>query len=136
MEKVIIDSGPLIALFDKSDRYHTKVLHYLKSFQGKLYSTWPVLTEVSYILDFNLQVQIDFLRWVSIGGVEIVHLDTSDLITIIGYMEKYMNVPMDLADSSLVVLSNKLDIDKILTIDRDFYIYRNHKKIHLTNVLE
>ncbi len=136
MEKVIVDSGPLIALFDRSDKYHAAVIRYLKNFQGKLFSTWPVLTEVSHILSFNLQVQIDFLHWVNIGGVEIVNLDNSDLMTIVTYMEKYMDVPMDLADSSLIVLSNKLNIDKILTIDRDFYIYKNNKKIHLTNVLD
>ncbi|WP_187648257.1 type II toxin-antitoxin system VapC family toxin [Nitrosophilus labii] len=136
MEKIIIDSGTIIALFDKNDKFHKKVLDFLKDFKGKLYSTWPVITEVSHILDFNLQVQIDFLKWVSIGGIEIVSLDNEDLINIINYMEKYLDVPMDLADSSLIVLSNKLNIDKILTIDRDFYIYRNSKKIHLVNVLE
>ncbi len=136
MEKIIIDSGAIIALFDKNDKFHKKVLDFLKDFKGKLYSTWPVITEVSHILDFNLQVQIDFLKWVSIGGIEIVSLDNEDLINIINYMEKYLDVPMDLADSSLIVLSNKLNIDKILTIDRDFYIYRNSKKIHLVNVLD
>ena len=75
MKKVIIDSSAIIALFNKNDKYHKKVLDYVKDFKGRFYSTWPVLTEVSHILDFHLQVQIDFLKWVSLGGINIIDLD-------------------------------------------------------------
>ena len=67
MQKTLIDSGPLIALFDKSDKYHQKVLDFIKSYQGKLITSWSVITEVSHMLDFNLQVQIDFLKWIELN---------------------------------------------------------------------
>ncbi|MFA7069812.1 MAG: hypothetical protein WC144_03115, partial [Sulfurimonas sp.] len=102
MQKVLVDSGPLIALFDKSDRYHLKVLEFLKSFKGSLITSWAVITEVSHMLDFNLKVQIDFLRWCSIGGVEIYNISQDELAQIITMMEKYSDIPMDLADSSLM----------------------------------
>jgi hypothetical protein len=132
---VLIDSGPLIALFDKSDRYHQEVLSFLKSFDGKLVTTWAVLTEVSYMLDFNLQVQIDFLKWIELGAVEVYEITQSDLVTIIEMMERYTNVPMDLADASLMFVAHKEDIRKIVSIDSDFDIYRTLKSGFLENLL-
>jgi len=131
---VLIDSGPLIALFDKSDRYHQEVLSFLKSFNGKLVTTWAVLTEVSHMLDFNLQVQIDFLKWIELGAVEVYEITQNDLTTIIVMMEKYTNVPMDLADASLMFVSHQEDIRKIVSIDSDFDIYRTLKQGFVENV--
>ena len=131
---VLIDSGPLIALFDKSDRYHQEVLSFLKSFNGKLVTTWAVLTEVSHMLDFNLQVQIDFLKWIELGAVEVYEITQNDLTTIIVMMEKYTNVPMDLADASLMFVAHKEDIRKIVSIDSDFDIYRTLKQGFVENV--
>jgi predicted nucleic acid-binding protein len=132
---ILIDSGPLIALFDKSDRYHIKVVEFLKTFQGNLVTTWSVLTEVSHILDFNLNVQIDFLKWVEMGGVEVYNISQDDLSHIIEMMQKYTNVPMDLADATLMYVAHKENIRKILSIDSDFDIYRTLKSGFLDNVL-
>lgn len=122
--RVLIDSGPLIALFDRSDRHHERVLEFLKGFDGHLLSTWPVLTEVSHLLDFNLRVQIDFLRWVERGAVEVADLSRNDLGEIVEMMERYLNVPMDLADATLLYVAQKKGIRQIVTLDRDFEIYR------------
>ena len=132
---ILIDSGPLIALFDKSDRYHIRVVEFLKTFQGKFITTWSVLTEVSHILDFNLNVQIDFLKWVEMGGVEVYNISQNDLSHIIEMMQKYTNVPMDLADATLMYVAHKENIKKILSIDSDFDIYRTLKSGFLDNVL-
>ena len=53
MKNTLIDAGPLIALFDKSDNYHNKSLGFIKSFKGNLVSTLPVITEVLHMLSFN-----------------------------------------------------------------------------------
>ncbi len=43
-------------------------------------------------------------------------------------MENYANLPMDLADASLVVLAEHLETGRILTVDRrDFNVYRWNK---------
>jgi predicted nucleic acid-binding protein len=122
MKKTIIDSGPLIALFDKSDKYHEKVLDFLKSYQGKLICSWAVVTEVSHILDFNLKVQIDFLKWCEIGGVEIHDISQNELTNIIKMMEKYCDIPMDLANATLMYIASKEQIKDIVSIDSDFDI--------------
>ena len=132
---LLIDSGPLIALFDRSDKYHIKTKEFLKNFKGKLLTSWAVITEVSHILDFNLNVQIDFLKWVEIGGVKLYNIEQNDLEDIITLMQNYTNVPMDLADATLMYIAHKENIKKIASIDSDFDIYRTLKSGFLENVL-
>ena len=134
--RVLIDSGPLIALFDRSDRYHEPIKAFLRLFRGQLVTTWPVLTEVSHLLDFHLQVQIDFLRWVERGGVQVYTVKTRDLSTIIDQMERYTNVPMDLADATLMYVAHTENIQEIVSIDSDFDIYRTLKKGTMTNLFK
>lgn len=135
MRRVLIDSGPLIALFDRSDRYHETVLNFLRSFEGELVSSWPVLSEVSHMLDFNLDVQLDFLEWVHRGAVQLPPLHRDELKEIIEMMRQYTNVPMDLADATLVFLAHREKLEKIISIDSDFSIYRTLNKRFLRNIL-
>ncbi|PHS36778.1 MAG: pilus assembly protein [Sulfurovum sp.] len=135
MQKTIIDSGPLIALFDKSDKYHSQVIAFFKSYKGEFVTTWSVITEVSHMLDFNLNVQIDFLRWIDLGALHIYNIEQKELSVIIKMMTKYTNVPMDLADSTLMYIAQKEKIDTIVSIDNDFDIYRTLKKGSLCNLL-
>ena len=135
MQKTLIDSGPLIALFDKSDSYHLKVLEFVKNFQGEFISSWSVITEVSHMLDFNLKVQIDFLKWCELGGVKIYEISQEELSSIRVMMQKYSDLPMDLADATLMYIANKENIKNIVSIDSDFDIYRTLKKQNLNNLL-
>ena len=136
MLKTIIDSGPLIALFDRSDKYHSKVLDFIKIYKGKLITSWAVITEVSHMLDFNLQVQIDFLKWCEVGGIEVYDISQTEISSIRIMMEKYIDVPMDLADVTLMYIANKENIKNIVSIDSDFDIYRTLKKQSLNNLLK
>ena len=131
----LIDSGPLIALFDKGDKYHQKILDFFKTYRGEFITTWAVVTEVTHMLDFNLQVQLDFLRWLELEALTIYEIKQSDLSEIIPMMTKYTNVPMDLADSTLMFVAQKENIKDILSIDSDFDIYRTLKQGFLNNVL-
>lgn len=135
MQKTLIDSGPLIALFDRSDRYHTQVIEFLKSYRGELITSWSVITEVSHMLDFNLQVQIDFLKWIERGGITLYNISQSDIANIRVMMEKYIDIPMDLADATLMYIANTENIKEIISIDSDFDIYRTLKKQNLKNLL-
>ena len=136
MKNTLIDAGPLIALFDKSDKYHKKVLEFLKKYKGSLITTWPVITETTHMLDFNLNSQLDFLKWTYNGGLTISSLDHDDIKRIIELTEKYSNIPMDLADASLVVTAEKEGIKTIVAIDSDYHIYRTLKNEYLKNLIE
>lgn len=136
MKNTLIDAGPLIALFNKNDKYHKQIKEFIKNYSGSLITTWPVLTEVSHMLDFNIKTQIDFLTWVQLGAVSIEDIDNSDILRIIELSKIYSNVPMDLADASLVVLSENLNIKEIITIDSDYYIYRTIDKEMIENIFK
>ncbi|MCG8384723.1 MAG: PIN domain-containing protein [Cytophagales bacterium] len=134
MQSTLIDAGPLIALFDKNDQYHAKAVSFLKDFEGSLFTTWPVVTEVSHMLGFSVKTQVNFLTWINRGGLEILELEYYHLLRIIELSEKFGDVPMDLADATLIVASEIRGILEIASIDSDFYIYRNIRNQYLTNV--
>ena len=135
MKNIIVDAGPLIALFDKDDKYHNSVIKFLKTFDGQLITSWPVITEVTHLLSFNVNVQIDFLEWLKRKAVTIVNLENIHLERIIQLSKKYSDVPMDLADSSLIVIAELTNITEIITIDSDYYIYKTKNKKLLNNIL-
>lgn len=136
MISTLIDAGPIIALFDRDDQYHQKVMDFLQKFEGRLISTWPVLTEVSYMLDFHQQVQLDFLSWVSEGGIEVFGLEPWQVLRIREYMDKYDDLPADFADASLLVAAEARNIETIISLDSDFAVYKLGNGEHLTNPLE
>ena len=135
MKNIIVDAGPLIALFDKDDKYHNSVIKFLKKFDGQLITSWPVITEVTHLLSFNVNVQIDFLEWLKREAVTIINLENVHLERIIQLSKKYSDVPMDLADSSLIVIAELTNITDIITIDSDYYIYKTKNKKSLNNIL-
>src|SRR3990172_12080975 len=130
----LIDSGPLVALFDKDDDYHEQAKAFLKEFKGKLLTTTAVLTEVCYLLDFSIRAQIDFLTWVKNGAVQLEELTSLDLERIIELTQKYADLPMDFADSTLVAIGERLNVSQIASVDKDFCIYRFRQKKAFTNI--
>ena len=134
MKNTLIDAGPLIALFNKSDKYHEKIKEFIKNYTGLLTTSWPVITEVCHMLDFNINAQIDFLKWIKLGGLKVEDIETEEIDKIIKLSEKYSDIPMDLADATLVVISERLGIKEIITIDSDYYIYRTTEKEMLINI--
>ena len=135
MKNALIDAGPLIALFDKDDKYHNRVREYLSHTQKTLVTTWPVITETCHMLDFSVDAQLDFLEWAYRGGLQIYELGSNDLERVIALTRKYRDRPMDLADASLIVTSEILGIKQIIAIDRDFEIYRRADKRQVENIL-
>ena len=124
MNKVLIDSGPLIALFNRDDKYHLASVAFIQNNVHELVSTLASLTEVLHLLDFSRQAQNDFLSWVQLGAITLEPIDVHDFAEIQALITKYADLPMDFADACLVFLGNKLNIDQIATIDRDFDVYR------------
>lgn len=142
MENIAItDAGPLIALFDNSDKQHKKTKNRLEKYRqghkGRLITTWPVITEVTHILreHVHIEAQLDFLRWISLGGLEMFDLRRENLSRIIELQRKYFNLPMDFADASLLIAAETLDITTVFSLDKDFSIYRISGKKHLENLM-
>lgn len=134
----VVDSGPLLALFDRDDAHHSRVRLALQRNAGlRLVTTWPVLTETSALLASRVSkdTEIEFLDWVAAGGVRVEPLDSADLDAMIGLLRKYRDLPFDFADTSVAALAESLGIDCILSVDRDFDVYRAASGKPLRNLL-
>ncbi len=136
MQNTLIDAGPIISLFDRDDKNHEAVKSFLSKFKGHLITTWPVITEASHMLSFNMNVQIDFLTWITRKAVAIFPLAVDHLERLIELAKKYEDLPIDLADGSLIVASEILNITNIVTIDSDYYVYRTKDRKSFKNLLE
>ena len=123
----VVDSGPLLALFDRDDAHHARVRQTLQRNPDlRLITTWPVLTETSALLASRVSkdTELEFLDWVAAGGIKVDALDNADLEAMIGLLRKYRDLPFDFADTSVAALAAALGIDRILSVDRDFDVYR------------
>jgi predicted nucleic acid-binding protein len=135
VRSTLIDAGPLIALFDKDDKYHKTVRGFLSHTDTALVTTWPVMTETCHMLDFSIDAELDFLDWAYRGGLRIHELSETDLERIIALTRKYRDRSMDLSDASLIVASELLGITQIISLDGDCEIYRRADRKPLENIL-
>lgn len=123
MRSVLVDAGPLIAMADRSDKHHRRVTTFMRRFTGRLLTTWPVLAETCHFLPERTQIEL--LRWADAGGLSVVDLHDAALTVLADWKEKYIDLPMDLADASLIWVAQQTGVLEILTIDlRDFSVYR------------
>ena len=136
MKKILIDSGPLIALFDRKDKYHIAAVEFIKTNHSELITTLASVTETLHLLDFNRNAQVDFLGWVIAGAVTIEPIALDDLQEVKDLIIKYSDLPMDFADACLVFLGDKLNIDQIATVERDFDVYRLKRKRPFTTLIK
>jgi len=134
LESILIDAGPLIALFDASEKRHKPMKEFLKNNPYRYVSTLAVFTEVSHMLDFSVNAQRDFYEWVMYKGVIISDINQNDMPRVIELTGKYADLPMDFADATLVITAEKTGIKKIISLDKDFYIYRLPGKERIINI--
>jgi predicted nucleic acid-binding protein len=129
----ILDTGPWVALIDRSESRHIECIRWLKNFSGRLYSTEAVLTEVLYILNFSITAQCAALDFVLKSVVEIVPSSTDSLKKAKTLMKKYADLPMDFADATAVCLAAETGMQNIATFEKkDFSIYKLPKKKSFT----
>jgi uncharacterized protein len=124
---IIIDTGAFVALFNPRDRFHSEARAAFSNNLEPLITTYPVLSETCYLLARSVsnQAQCNFLKTYLRGAFQLFDLQPSQIERMVELMEKYSDLPMDLADASLVSLAEYLNNGRILTVDRrDFSIYR------------
>ena len=125
MPIVLVDSGPLVAILDKSDDWHEACRHTLETLLGPLLTVWPVLAEASDLLRASIDAQSRLMHWIQNGSIRLANLDRDDVPRIRELMLKYHDLPMDLADAALVRVAERDRITTIFTVDRrDFEVYR------------
>lgn len=135
MKNILIDTGPIVALLNRRDKHHQRVLEFTQNYKGNFITTWSVITEATHLLRNSIQAQLNLLEWIRRGGIEIVEIEKNDVERMITLTKKYSDLPMDLADCSLIILAEKLNINEIISIDSDYDIYRTLKREPLRNLL-
>lgn len=129
---MIADTGFWLALANSKDRHHARAVSAARTLREPLVTTWPVLTETCHLMLSRLGVaaELAFIRSIRQGSCEIFPVADAHLARIEELMRRYRDLPMDLADASLVILAEERGSGRILSTDeRDFatYLWKNHK---------
>ena len=135
---IIVDTGFWVALVNETDQHHQLVIDKMSCLNEPLITTWPVLTEVYHLLltRRGVDAELGFIRSYQQGAFIVFNLHEDHRNNLLKLMEKYADLPMDLADASLVILAEELGDGRILSTDqRDFQTYRWKNTYPFQNIL-
>ena len=125
---IIVDTGFWLALANQKDSLHTLAKkQFQKLINEQFITTWCVVTETCYLLQKRVGIDAPkiFIHKISTGKLQVFDLKIKHCQRIEELMQKYRDLPMDLADASLVILAEELGLGQILSVDyRDFNTYR------------
>lgn len=122
---ILIDTGPLVALFDPKDAQHQRCVIALRAVREPIRTTVPVLTEAFHMLGPGTVGSARLREFVLKGGLSVWWFDAAALSRAFELMEVYSDKPMDLSDASIIVAAETLATCKVFTIDRkEFTAYR------------
>ncbi len=124
MNRILIDSSPIVAVCDEREKKAHRICNDIfENHIGNFVTTMPCLTESMYLIgDWHHQQKL--WQLIETKSLSVHQLTDSDLYRMNILMEKYQDTPMDFADASLVATAESLKINKIFTLDSDFYVYR------------
>ena len=132
--KLLIDTGPIVAIMLDSDEHHEACVEELRNIRGPLLTCWPVVTEAAWLLRAYPEAIGRLLASFRGRPFELVPLDETDLPAIAAILAKYDSLGIQLADAALLHLANREQIESIFTLDRrDFGALRlaHGKKMRL-----
>lgn len=135
---IAVDSGFLFALIDRRDVWHTRAAALAHTASQGWITTWPVLTEVCHLMHRWLTPRqaSELMADVADGQLMVWDLPLARCQALPALMQKDANLPMDLADASLVLLAEHLGHGRILSTDeRDFGAYRWKQQHPFDNLL-
>jgi len=129
MKRVLVDTGPLVALLSQNDEHHTACVTALRKLPGPLLSCWPVITEAAWLLRGSPRGVQRLLESIDGGFLELLPLAGAEGQAVAAVMKQYEDMRPQLADAALVYLARRERIDTIFTLDRrDFSIYRTGRR--------
>ena len=131
MTAAIVDTGPLVALFDRAERHHDWVAERFKELDAPLLVCEPVLAEAMYLLARYPKATDAILELIGNGALSIAFRIDEHVDPLRKLLQKYRDTPMSLADACIVRMSEIHDRHAILTLDSDFQVYRKHGRTAL-----
>lgn len=125
---ILIDTGPLVALFDRKDPLHSVCVKRLEKIKEPMITSMAVLAEAFHILTPESQGANGLCEFIEKGGLQIDFMDLNLLFISFELMQTYRDQSMDLADATLIALAQNHRTFKIFTLDEnDFSTYRIKK---------
>jgi len=131
---VLLDTGPLVAYFCPTDRFHDWAVHQFSNFTAPVVTCEPVLAESCFLLARAGVPATRILSKITQGAVSIglnIEKESAALATL---MQRYANLPMSLADACMVRLAETLH-SPICTLDSDFRVYRRQGRTPLDLII-
>ncbi len=123
MDRILVDTGPLVALFNSGDARHGAADTWFADCHAQLHTVAPVLTEVGFFLPARQRAALADL--VAGGALQVHHPDAAGYKRIAALLRKYTDLDADWADACLVWAAEATGIHRIATLDvRDFSVYR------------
>jgi len=125
---ILVDTGPLVAVLDRADRDHKRCVQALAGLVGPMWTTWPTFTEAMHLIGARAgwRGQHKLWQFAIRKELEIVEVDERAMLRSYELMRKYSDLPMDLADATLVAFAEAHRITQVFTLDKDFRVYRLH----------
>ena len=127
MARALVDTGAVVALVNRADRYHGVAVEWFQRFRGELLTTEAVVTETAYVLAASATHQRAALLWFERARrARLLKVEpVADYAVLARIIAQYASLPCDYADASLIALAEHTSVIAIATIDqRDFSIYR------------
>jgi uncharacterized protein len=128
----IVDTGPLVAFFDRAERHHRWVIERIEGLEAPLLVCEPVLTEAAYLLGRHTKAQDALFELLHNGALKIAFRIEEHLGALRKLLQKYRDTPMSLADACIVLMAEIHERHAVLTLDSDFSVYRKHGRVPLT----
>ncbi len=123
----LIDTGPLLALLNRRDAHHALCSRTLKILPRRpLLTTWACFAEAMHLLKMRVGYRGQADLWaLRSQGFLALHAPADDEIDRMAeLMDRYHDLPMDLADASLVAAAERLGVRTLFTLDADFRVYQ------------
>ena len=126
--RILVDTGPLVALLHKEDRLHQWAKAQFALCHPPLWTCEAVLVEASHLLRRLPNGRQAPLRLVAAGLLLVDYAAAAEAAEVCALMDKYASVPMALADACLLRMLERSGGAAILTADSDFLLYRVGRK--------
>ncbi len=125
---VVVDTGPLVALLNQSDHAHAWVMQQMADLRPPLITCEAVLAEATYLTRQVPGARIALMEMVGEGFLNLGLAVADQHAALLTMMRRYADVPMSLADACLVRLAELNPKSTVLTLDRDFVVYRKNSR--------
>lgn len=128
----IVDTGPLVAFFDRAERHHAWAVERIEQLEAPLLVCEPVLAEAMFLLAQSSRASDVLFQLLQNGALHIgLHIE-DHVDPLRRLLQKYRDTPMSLADACIVRMAEIHDRHDVVTLDSDFTIYRKHGKIPIS----